>query len=206
MSTTLVSGNTYDKYGSKNPIARYLMSGFLGAFDRMLALSGAQAARELGCGEGYLSIRLAQKGLRIAASDLSENVLMEARQNAMAAGADISFSLEDAQTPTSLPEFSDLIVCCEVLEHVREPETALRNIAALGARYFLFSVPNEPLWRVLNMARGKYWTDWGNTPGHIQHWSSNAFKQMLERYFEIEAFSTPLPWSMALCSAKVDRS
>jgi hypothetical protein len=30
-------------------------------------------------------------------------------------------------------------------------------------------VPREPIWRIGNMARGRYLGDLGNTPGHIQH-------------------------------------
>ncbi len=33
-------GNYYDKYGSKNPIEKKLISGFFAAFDTMLDVSG----------------------------------------------------------------------------------------------------------------------------------------------------------------------
>ena len=32
----LVAGNVYDKYHTVNPIARFLMNGFMGAFDQLL--------------------------------------------------------------------------------------------------------------------------------------------------------------------------
>ena len=36
-------------------------------------------------------------------------------------------------------------------------------------------VPREPVWRVLNVARGRYVRWLGNPPGHIQHFSRAAF-------------------------------
>ena len=60
-------------------------------------------------------------------------------------------------------------------------------------------MPREPIWRLLNLARGKYVAELGNTPGHVQHWSSAAFLRLVRRYFEVLAVRTPLPWTMALC-------
>ncbi len=48
--------------------------------------------------------------------------------------------------------------------------------------HLLVSVPREPLWRGLNMARGAYIKDLGNTPGHLNHWSRKAFVELLGRH------------------------
>lgn len=60
-------GNYYDKSGSRNPIVRRLMSGYFEAFDQLVEKTGAQTIHEIGCGEGDLSIRLAQKGASVRA-------------------------------------------------------------------------------------------------------------------------------------------
>lgn len=91
-----------------------------------------------------------------------------------------------------------MIVCCEVLEHVADPEAALEILARLSRRWLLTSVPREPIWRVLNMARGKYLSDLGNTPGHLHHWSSNGFRTFIASRFDIVEIATPLPWTMIL--------
>ena len=62
--------------------------------------------------------------------------------------------------------------------------------------------PDEPLWSLLNMARGKYWKSLGNTPGHIQKWSTASFRKVLQKYFIVEKTATPLPWTMCLCRPK----
>ena len=66
----------------------------------------------------------------------------------------------------------------------------------------IISVPREPIWRFLNLLRGKYIKDLGNTPGHLQHWSSDKFVDLVSNYFEIIEVKKPFPWTMLLCKAK----
>ena len=92
---------------------------------------------------------------------------------------------------------ADLVVCCEVLEHVERPADALAALRGIGARDYIVSVPCEPLWRVLNMARGKYLGALGNTPGHLNHWSRGGFIRFLERGgLQAERCLQPLPWTI----------
>ncbi len=50
----------------------------------------------------------------------------------------------------------ELASAIEVLEHVPDPEHTLAEMARCAERHLLVSVPREPLWRVLNIARGAY--------------------------------------------------
>jgi hypothetical protein len=68
----------------------------------------------------------------------------------------------------------------------------------VARRHLLVSVPREPLWRALNMARGAYWRSLGNTPGHVNHWSKPGFVELLERYGTVEDARSPFPWTMLL--------
>ncbi len=67
----------------------------------------------------------------------------------------------------------------EVLEHVPDPEATVAEMARVADRWLLVSVPREPLWRGLNVARGAYWRTLGNTPGHVNHWSKRSFVRLL---------------------------
>ena len=49
----------------------------------------------------------------------------------------------------------DMATAIEVLEHVPEPEATLAEMARVARRRLLVSVPREPLWRGLNVARGR---------------------------------------------------
>lgn len=193
------AGNFYDKYRTGNPIARWLMDGFLGAFDSLCARVPVSAALEIGCGEGELSIRLARRGFQVRGCDISADIIDEARLRAKAARVDATFWTQPIESIDVAAERAPLVVCCEVLEHLDDPDRAVDILAELTLSHLLVSVPREPLWRVLNMARGKYLAELGNTPGHVNHWSRQAFLKLLERRFEVMDVRSPLPWTMALC-------
>lgn len=197
-----VIGNTYDKYGTRNPIARRLMDGFLAKFDLLLEASGAEGVHEVGCGEGHLSIRMAEAGLTVRASDFSKQIISQAEKNASEVGAHVAFKPASIYDLDPEEDAAELVVCCEVLEHLEEPERALSVLASLARPFVLVSVPREPLWRVLNVARGKYLRDWGNTPGHLQHWSKRQILNLLETRFDIIEESSPFPWTMVLCRVR----
>ena len=193
-----VPGNHYDKYNTRNPVARLLMDGFLAAFDELTAKTGARTAYEVGCGEGNLSMRLADRGWTVHGSDLEASSVAEANTQCAERGLPAAFevrSLYDLTAEQSAP----LAICCEVLEHIPDTARALASLHRIAAPYLLVSVPREPIWRVLNVMRGKYIAELGNTPGHIQHWSSSAFISLIAQNFEIVEVRRPLPWTMILC-------
>ena len=76
----------------------------------------------------------------------------------------------------------------------------LREIARVSRRHVILSVPNEPLWRVLNMPRGAYLPDLGNTPGHLQHWSRRAFVRFVSQELRIDRVRSTLPWTVVAAS------
>jgi 2-polyprenyl-3-methyl-5-hydroxy-6-metoxy-1,4-benzoquinol methylase len=195
------AGNYYDKYGTKNPIARRLMQGFLGAFDALVSRVPVASSLEIGCGEGELSIRLAKRGFRVAGCDIAAEVVEEAHRRARAANIEATFWTQPIET-IDASKAAPLVVCCEVLEHLDDPERGVEILAGLAEPHLIASVPREPLWRVLNLARGKYVADLGNTPGHVNHWSRGGFLDLLSRRFEIVEVRTPLPWTMALCKVR----
>lgn len=200
----VIAGNYYDKYGTKNPIARYLMNGFLESVSALVGLASASTVHEVGCGEGSLTIFLAKRypQLRFRGSDFSKQVVDLARANAARESLSIDFRANSLYDLTRDADSADLIICCEVLEHLEGPERALGIVSKLARKNLILSVPREPIWRVLNMARGKYLKDWGNTPGHLQHWSRHSFLRLVARYADVVKVLTPLPWTVLLCRPK----
>jgi len=90
----------------------------------------------------------------------------------------------------------DLVLGIEVLEHVPDPAAALTELSRVARGNLVLSVPREPIWRVANMARGKYIPQLGNTPGHINHWSRRSFATLVGRHFQTTAVRAPFPWTM----------
>ena len=192
-------GNYYDKYASKNPIERRLVGSFTDAVLALARRSGAAEAHEVGCGEAELTVRLASQGLRIRGSDVSSEAIEMARERTAGSPADIPLEAKGIFELDPDRDGAELIVCCEVLEHLTDPAGALEILATLARPWLLASVPREPIWRAMNLARGSYVRDLGNTPGHLNHFSRRSFLRFLERRFELVEVRSPLPWTVVLC-------
>ncbi|NYU10669.1 methyltransferase type 11 [Enterobacteriaceae bacterium CCUG 67584] len=196
----VVFGNAFDKYGSKNPIVKWMMKGFDTSLENFVTRANPETIHEVGCGEGFWVNKWNSQGLRAVGSDFSHDVISLAKENATNAGLDPDvFSAKSIYDLRPETDRADLIVCCEVMEHLEDPDRAMKVLQTLVKHYLIVSVPREPVWCALNMARGKYLKDFGNTPGHIQHWSKRAFVTFTREYFKVIEVSSPFPWTMLLC-------
>jgi len=196
----IVVGNTFDKYGSNNPLVRWIMKGFHDSLDSLVSVAAPGSIHEIGCGEGYWVLEWNRKGIVARGTDFSKKVIGIARENAQNRGMQPSlFSVRSIYEITPEHDAADLLVCCEVLEHLERPQTGLEALKRAASRYLVLSVPREPVWRIFNMIRGKYVRSFGNTPGHVQHWTSNSFIELVSGYFDVIAVKKPLPWTMLLC-------
>jgi SAM-dependent methyltransferase len=195
-------GNVYDKYASTNPVERRLVDGFLANVAELVERAGAREAHEVGCGEGELSRLMARRGLRVRGTDAFEGVIGTARALAREEGLEVTFEARAVQELREERDSAELIVCCEVLEHLEDPDRALDILARLAHPWLIVSVPREPLWRALNLLRFTYVSMLGNTPGHVNHWTRRGFERFLAGRLEVVDVRSPLPWTMALCRAR----
>ncbi|GAA5525682.1 tRNA 5-carboxymethoxyuridine methyltransferase [Microbulbifer aestuariivivens] len=196
----IVVGNTFDKYSSRNPIVKWMMGGFDSALSDLVEKASPETINEVGCGEGYWVLRWLEQGLLARGCDFSKIVIDIARKNALDAG--ISDSIFEPVSIYDLSEdrdSADLIVCCEVLEHLENPDIGMQALQRVVRKNLIISVPQEPIWCALNLARGKYISRFGNTPGHIQHWSRKSFIKFVSKYFIVDEVKSPFPWTMILC-------
>jgi 2-polyprenyl-3-methyl-5-hydroxy-6-metoxy-1,4-benzoquinol methylase len=191
-------GNTYDKYGSRNPVSRLLMRGFERNLDDLLISTKPESVLDVGCGEGVLTQRWAQRlaPARVVGIDLDDPAL--AAEWAKRGEPNLEYIAQPAEAlPFADGEF-DLACAIEVLEHVPDPAATLAEMARCSRAHLLVSVPHEPLWRALNMARGAYWHELGNTPGHVNHFSKSAIVALCARHGEVIETRSPFPWTMVL--------
>lgn len=192
------TGNTYDKYGSTNPVVRRLMQGFEGTLADLFAQAAPGSVLDVGCGEGILTYRWAEQlgERRIVGIDLEDPKLRS--EWARRQRPNLEYRATGAEhLPFARGEF-DLAAAIEVLEHVPDPRRTLAEMKRVARRHLLVSVPREPLWRALNLARGAYLRDLGDTPGHLSHWSKRAFARLLGDYGEVVETRSPFPWTMLL--------
>jgi 2-polyprenyl-3-methyl-5-hydroxy-6-metoxy-1,4-benzoquinol methylase len=192
-----VTGNTYDKYGSSNPVVKRLMAGFERTLDELFTQAAPRSVLDVGCGEGVLTHKWSARVEQIVGIDLEDPVIQA--EWAKRQAPNLSYRVMKAERlPFEEGEF-DLAAAIEVLEHVPDPEHTVAQMARVArGGHVLVSVPREPLWRGLNMARGAYVRDLGNTPGHVNHWSKQSFVRLLARHGEVIERRSPFPWTMLL--------
>jgi ubiquinone/menaquinone biosynthesis C-methylase UbiE len=198
VATTVPTGNSFDKYGSQNPVVRRLMAAFERTLDELLGRAAPASLLDVGCGEGVLTEQWARRlqSARIVGVDLEDPKLQaewdrRRRENLefrVTAGRELPFEAD---------EF-DLVAAIEALEHIPDPAEMVSEMTRVARRHLLVSVPREPLWRIVNVARGAYVRELGNTPGHINHWSKRSFMRLLGQYGEVVEARSPFPWTMLL--------
>lgn len=191
-----VEAGTGNKYQSRNPVQRWLIRRFLDTLEGLASplVSQCLSAVDVGCGEGVTTRLLHDVGFRhIRGLDFSAGILEVAgRQNPGLVFERVSIYELDYRHE------ADLVVACEVLEHLEDPERGLERLVSVSRQYCLISVPREPIFRGLNFCAGKYWSRWGNPPGHLNHWSSRSFLRLVSHYLEIVTVRQPLPWTVVL--------
>lgn len=204
-----VDGNFEDKYNAKNPISKMLVQGFITHFTDLVQTFEKPQSKtepknivEIGAGEGELTEMVAQRfsAAEIVACDISDRVNDMAKKK-LAQYKNTSVQKENAEKVTFKDSSMDMVICCEVLEHVEHPDKAIGEIHRIlkpGGRAIV-SVPLEPIWRFLNLCRLQYVSDLGNTPGHLNHWSRGSFKRFVSQAgFKVVQDQSPFPWTMLL--------
>ncbi|HET9260058.1 MAG TPA: class I SAM-dependent methyltransferase [Acidimicrobiia bacterium] len=186
-----VPGNNFDKHGSTNPIVTRLMDRFHSGLIEAVARFQPESILDVGCGEGRTT-KLIEQAFTVptVGTDLEEVVLQEANTSVSAA----SFYAGSIYQLAHRDHGFDVVIGTEVLEHVDDPGGAVDELIRVAHRGVVVTVPHEPWWRMANMARGMYWSDLGNTPGHIQHWSPGSFRAFLDERADRVTVSTVGLW------------
>ncbi|MGB6035340.1 MAG: class I SAM-dependent methyltransferase [Cryomorphaceae bacterium] len=191
-----------EKYSEGNSIANRLVSNFFHGVIELVEITkqDAQSYLEVGCGPGESSLRInrALEGKQFEVSEFDERFIEMFERTDFP----LTFKQESVYEMDREDNSFDCILLLEVLEHLDDYELALKELVRVSNKYVLISVPNEPYWRILNMVRFKYVSNLGNTPGHVNNWTTNGLKRLLSRYGTILKMKTPLPWQMVLLDVR----
>jgi SAM-dependent methyltransferase len=198
------TGNTFDKYGSTNPVVRRLMAGFERNLAELFTRAAPDSILDVGCGEGVLTAKWARAlGDRpVVGVDLDDPKLRAEWETRRRPNLEF-LATDGGRLPFEDRQF-DLVAAIEALEHIPDAERTLDEMSRVAARDLLVSVPREPLWRALNVARGAYLEQGGNTPGHVNHWTRRGFIELLRRHGDVVEARSPFPWTMLLVRVRRD--
>lgn len=193
--------NFSGKYLKSNLISRRLINNFYESAGDIISKIDAKKILEVGCGPGF-STQYLLKFLHnkdFEASELDTALIKEAKNR----NPGVKIQQESVYELKRNSDSFDLVVALEVLEHLDYPELALKELRRVSSKYCLISVPDEPLWRILNICRLKYLKNWGNTPGHLHHWSKSKLTELVKPYFKIAEIKKSLPWLIILAQKNI---
>jgi len=206
MTDDIPRGDYNDKMVIANRIERRAIRRFDKCLARLIAQCPASRILDVGCGNGARAASLARERgamTEVVGVDLpgSDNLLEAAW--ASISEPNLRFETADAMCLPFRDGHFQLVTAIETLEHFADPERALTEIRRVCSGFLVASVPQEPIWRVLNVAAGRHIEGrpsrrWGDTPGHVNHWSRREFADLLSAHGKVVEVRSRLPWSVAL--------
>jgi 2-polyprenyl-3-methyl-5-hydroxy-6-metoxy-1,4-benzoquinol methylase len=167
-----------------------------GGHERLLALAGSpERALDVGCSSGYLSRRLVERGAKVVGIEADERAAAAAR----AVCEDVLVGdVETMDLPFAANSF-DLVLCGDVIEHLRDPERFLARMRPLlrpGGRLVL-TTPNVANWAMrLGLLAGRWrYTDRGILDrSHLHLFTKKTLEEMLDRAgYRIVEFDVTAP-------------
>lgn len=191
MSTT-----NQKKFLDKTPIQQFLVGGFHQKFVETLVATTPTSILELGCGEGYLLEQIHRRLPDVKALGLDNTDIALAEGRRIFPHLDLRFG--DIYHVDQPDKSWDVVLASEVLEHLDQPDVALSELKRVAKRYTLFSVPNEPWFRLGNLGRGRHLKRFGNHPEHVNLWSQSGFARFVAEQMQVEKVINAFPWTIVL--------
>jgi len=189
-------------YSRKNPVLKFMFKHYFSKIVKIVNDLNISTVLDVGCGEGLVIKKLKENNdkLSITGLDISiENIKIAKKIN-----DNVKFFQGNIYNLPFEDNSFELIICTEVLEHLKDPERAIMELKRVSNKFCLISVPNEPFFRIGNILKLSYLKDLGNSPGHIQSWNSYSFENLLKNHFSnVKIDTSLLVWSFALCNEKI---
>lgn len=186
------------EYSSKNPVTKILINRFYKTLEKMLKEIKPELSNilEIGCGAGESTLRIQPmiSGIKYDATEYDYRYIEAIKKRNLP----IDVSQEDVYQIKKPDSSYDCVLMLEVLEHLENISKAISELYRVSSKYVIISVPNEPLWRISNLLRCKYVYDFGNTPGHINHFNKRRLDLLLRPYSSKTKFCLSFPWIIVL--------
>ncbi len=199
----VVDTSNYKKHTSDNPVQRKLIDRFHGKIAGIVTELQPQTLLDAGCGEGFVAdiILKAMPAAQITGFDVLEDSVKQAQLRNPRA----SFAVGDIYNIEFADDSFDVVYCFEVLEHLHEPDRALRELARVARQHVLLSVPHEPFFCLANAARGKNLDirPRGSDPDHRNFWSREKFGEFASMALDVQTLTGSMPWIILVGTPKL---
>lgn len=191
----------YEKHSTSNPVSRFVLDNFLRTVIKTIQPLKPLSILDVGCGEGFTLDRLQKENIGKTLEGI--DYVDEAIQIGRKVHPKLVLKKGNVYDLQYKSNTFDIILCTEVLEHLDDPKKALKELLRVSKKYVLLTVPNEPWFTFMRIARGKNLLQFGAHPEHIQWWTADAFEKFVRReHVNIVSKKLPFPWTMILLEKK----
>jgi ubiquinone/menaquinone biosynthesis C-methylase UbiE len=198
VAANAIDTSNYRKHTHSNPIQRKLIDRFHRSILAKIADLAPATFLDAGCGEGFVAELLLRQmpGLELTGFDFNPDAVEIAKAKNPGATF-ITASIFDL--PFDDNSF-DVVGCFEVLEHLVDPQQALKELTRVAGRAVIISVPHEPFFCYSNVARGKNLDirPRGSDPDHKNFWSKSAFGEFAGHELEVVTLTGSFPWTICV--------
>lgn len=152
---------------------------------------------DIGCGDGRLIHHVVKNNPEVTAVAIDDDDSGIREQWDRLSGARLKFQAAHVcQLPFDDNAFA-IVTAFSVLEHIDDPDSALREIRRVSNGWLIASVPLERWWRVANIVRRRHLRRLGRPPDPINRFTRRSFRQLLERHGHIEYLGRTPMWCFA---------
>ncbi|MEA2064873.1 MAG: class I SAM-dependent methyltransferase [Patescibacteria group bacterium] len=190
-----VSSNL-EKYQSKNFLKKIFIKRFIRQIVETVQSLKINSILDAGCGEGLIMHNIIKKipEIKINGFDISNSALKNAKKILPSS----YFFQGDITNIKLFDNFYDLAIALEILEHLENPEAALKELKRATKKYCLISVPWEPFFSLGNLFCGKNVKRFGRDKEHLQFWNRGQIIDLVSEYFDIISVKVSFPWTIIL--------
>lgn len=128
---------------------------------------------DVGCGGGYLAEELARTGLAVTGIDPSSATILTAREHARRARLEVDYLEGRGEALPFAPETFDFVCCCDVLEHVPDPDRVIAEIGRVlkpGGLFFYDTINRTLISRLVMIKIMQEWQSTAFLEPHIHLW------------------------------------
>lgn len=176
--------NVYEKYHRDRKIQKKVIDSHDFTYKNLLRFIDKYAKRkkkilDIGCGVGTIDLYLAKANKHVVGIDISQNGIKIAKKNAQKFGLSKSVRYVVANFPTEAPKGKfDLIICSEILEHIKQDKLAVIKIRNLlnNNGLVITSSPskNAPLYRIGLLG------NFDKMVGHLRRYTVGSYTRLFK--------------------------
>lgn len=190
------------KHTTTNPIQKRLIDRFHAKLTELVKAEQPESVLDAGCGEGFTAeiFLQAMPALNLTGFDPYEPCIDVARLRNPRA----EFLVGDIYEIPFEDNSFDVVCCFEVLEHLHDAPSALRELGRVARNTVIMSVPHEPFFCLSNAARGKNLdiTPKGSDPDHRNFWSRETFGAFVQQELDVVNLTGSFPWTICVAQPR----